>query len=248
MFRRRSNKAETPTANTNRVGGAMDPLPLPLGDTVDSGMWYKKPSKSSTNRNASNRSVSSHDEPLMSHGGGALPYQEPHMTGSPLNDMPHRGPSSSIPPPPSIQITAPSQRADYPHQIQRHPQNTNLHHGKLPKSSQPPKHPSAPGPGFGTPSRPNAKTTGLISLLNRNDWSLACKWLDDDLKCARTKESVTLQGQATVATPLHVAICLGAPVRRLYGLIDRFRDTCRACQSSSHSIPFFCGISCLRLF
>ena len=245
MFRRR-NKAETQTANTNRGGGALDPLPIPLGDTVDSGMWYKKPGKSSTNRNASNRSVSSHDEPLMSHGGGALPYQEPHMTGSPLDDMPHRGPSSSIPPPPSIQITAPSPRADYPHHIQRHPYHTNLHPGKLPKSSQPPKHPSAPG--FGTPSRPNTKTTGLISLLNRNDWSLACKWLDDDLKSARTKESVTLQGQATFATPLHVAVCLGAPVRRLYDLIGQFMDSCRKCQSSSHNIPLLCGFSCLCLF
>ena len=221
MFRRR-NKASTETPDSNRVGGAMDPLPLPLGDTADSGMWYKKPGKlSNGDRNASNRSVSSHEEPLMRRGEqqalsagyhtGPIPHHEPNWSGSPRDDRMHRGLSPSIPPPPSIQNTAPSPRADFPHHKQ-HQQHKHQHHsGKLPKSSQPPKHPV--NPVFGTPGRPNVKTTGLITILSRNDWSLACKRLDDDLKCARSKESVTLQGQVTVATPLHVAVCLAAPVR-----------------------------------
>jgi hypothetical protein len=60
------------------------------------------------------------------------------------------------------------------------------------------------------------KNQGLFSLLLRgNDWTAANQKIDDDPMSTRIKDSVVMQGQKTSCFPLHLAVCVSAPVRTL---------------------------------
>jgi hypothetical protein len=118
-------------------------------------------------------------------------------------------PSTTVPPAPH------HTRTPSPHRHPRHGQ----HHQIAQQQQQAPQinqsqqhHPRKAGHG---PSGASIATRNisLISILSRNDWTLALKKIEDDPESALRKESITLQGQVTVATPLHLAVVLGATVR-----------------------------------
>jgi hypothetical protein len=58
-------------------------------------------------------------------------------------------------------------------------------------------------------------------ILKGDDWNSAMQIIEQDPKCAREKQSVTLQGLKTVAYPLHAAVCLNPPVS-FRSLVDCF--------------------------
>ena len=256
MFRRR--KAENDFQD--------NASPRPTRDAGD-GMWYKKPG-GSNNLGGSAGSVDSYDdlpprrEQHIQHHYQQQQQHHQYQTGRhsapqyrepPWNPATHDESLKRVqqhtyanpaPPPPPMQSFTPSPRARPRHHQQTHQQTHRKPHTANPVQLPPTM--------AGTPNKSAGKSAGLISTLYRSDWALACKKMEDEPKCTRQKEPVMLENQPTVATPLHVAVCVGAPVRKeqrslvlsqtsLTLLMDRLSHFIPLTSCTCLQFPDYCG-------
>ena len=187
MFRRRKAETDTRDNNGNSHSGPIEPNYQPIADSGGA-IWYKRPS--GTSSGASSASMGSSDDRIDRE----ARLQASAMVSSQQTYMPST-----------------TYRQLYPNHQHHLPQQQDHSVDKYKGGGAIPANPPLV-PTTSTPNRPNKKTISLLEILNRNDWNLALRRVEEDPKCARARESVSLHGLATVATPLHIAVCLGAPV------------------------------------
>jgi hypothetical protein len=204
MFRRRrtNEKEKVPPA-------------VPSLGAGDGGLWYKKPASSSTPSGTTPaRSVASSQ--VNQHFGAPESPQMAmaHQTSGDFNMRHQQRPQHA-----ATRDNSPRHLPTSPNNIVNQYATTESHtnrHGVKPLP--PPIYVS----GDHTKSGDHAATADFVGRILHGDWKTAIQMIDQDPKCARHLQSVTLRRQNTVVYPLHAAVCMNPPLSFLEKLVSAF--------------------------